>query len=152
MTCEQCGVCGAVCHGLVLSVSGNSTGFFTFTVPCTGHPEPGYGRSERPHGLSWTVIDRTRCPWPAEHKTRPVSRVPGSGTTRAWPRPDFLRFFLTLYLTPGLLQADRDRAHCEPARVEQGMAWGGLHLEVDIRSGVGHWIVIDRPDALVKPS
>ena len=26
-------------------------------------------------------IDRTRCPWPAEHKTRPVARVPGSGTT-----------------------------------------------------------------------
>jgi len=25
-----------------------------------GHREPRYGRSERPHGLSWTGIDRTR--------------------------------------------------------------------------------------------
>ena len=46
-----------------------------------GHREPGLCRSERSHGLSWTAIDRTRCPWPAESKTRPVARKEGSGTT-----------------------------------------------------------------------
>ena len=71
----------------VLSPPGTAYGLFQVgmvrerSFSLYGHREPGLCRSERSHGLSWTAIDRTRCPWPPEYKYRPVARLAGSGTT-----------------------------------------------------------------------